>query len=128
MRDIKFRIWHKIEKRFLDPYAEENPMMDLIGDVFLYDKNDQGWTNKNCMPKDIVIQQFTGYKDENGKEIYEGDILECCEGEKTVVCWFKAYSGWQWCECELGRNKPNFFYGGLSMLEFKHIICNVFEE
>ena len=51
MREIKFRAWDKVKKEMFDPVGE----MDL---------NTEG------------IMQFTGLKDKNGKEIFEGDIVE----------------------------------------------------
>jgi uncharacterized phage protein (TIGR01671 family) len=53
MREIKFRFWDKSDKKFRNP-------------PFHY-----SWFSYS----DIVPMQYTELKDNNGKEIYEGDIL-----------------------------------------------------
>ncbi|WP_149711091.1 YopX family protein [Campylobacter concisus] len=59
MREIKFRAWDK-EKAKMD----KNFRFDEFNDVNDYFADD-----------DFVFMQYTGLKDKNGKEIYEGDIL-----------------------------------------------------
>lgn len=70
MREIKFRAWIPEEKRMFIP-SSISWKNDLIwcGDV-------HGSTQVEMSVENSELMQYTGLRDRNGKEIYEGDILE----------------------------------------------------
>ena len=65
MRELKFRAWDKINKAYT--YV-------TLGDLICGACTETG--DKKLSGNEQVWEQFTGLHDENGKEIYEGDIVE----------------------------------------------------
>jgi uncharacterized phage protein (TIGR01671 family) len=69
MREIKFRIW-------------DRDSMSMGQDVLVI--NGKG-LNCQFQDEDFLFMQYTGLKDVNGKEIYEGDIITGGSQEVEIV-------------------------------------------
>ena len=128
MREIKFRAYDKeIDK--MTYFEDENydyrpPTVFRLEQVFKKDINYDDYESfeYNDITDKADIMQYTGLKDKNGKEIYEGDIVKTFTKEICVVEYNYNAFGLK----VIDKNKP---YGWVDFINHNiEVIGNIYDN
>lgn len=129
MREIRFRVWDNLEKTYLN---EKDIAINNLNNIFIfeiYDKNDTDLWYTRLLPdpdnERHVIEQYTGLKDKNGTEIYEGDVVKVeGDGEIYRVEWIRSGFG-----LEPRYNSPRYpILGNVELRKKIKVIGNIHEN
>ena len=91
-REIKFRAWDK----------ETKSMIKEVWEIGLKSNYNQSWLIGDDKRTDnFELMQYTGLKDKNGKEIYEGDIVKSRDNHLFIINYEYGSFGAGWIKDDL---------------------------
>ena len=128
-REIKFRAWDKEENKMVRVTLLDFPEWSIsYQDGTDYYKNGDRNGFKNEDTDRCILMQYTGLKDKNGREIYEGDILRWVSSNpfsKGEIRTVKVYytEAHFWCYGAIG-----VYLGELLINEKCEVIGNIYEN
>lgn len=129
MREIKFRAYIKRDynKELVGKILEVSSLHLKKNKVIIgYSISKSNYGNKSFNYKDIELMQYTGLKDKNRKEIYEGDVVKVFTNKEwRIGIIIYEHSGFT---IDVTNNKE-LKYGRTSIIEnLTEVIGNIYEN
>lgn len=119
----KFRAWTEEGKvMYYDVYPFKNDTLLLSYDEIAFDE---------VPASDFILMQYTGLRDKNGREIYEGDLVRYIDGIKGITCpvkFIKEYAcfGVEWRNGLLVSFE--YLESTYTMLDDLEVVGNIYEN
>lgn len=116
---IKFRVWNTKKKMFF--HQKNDQRLDLVLEYYELNKHVE------------YPQRYTGLKDKNKKEIYEGDILRTDIGREYENDWEVIFKNAQFSLIDSKRESDSYgvytrnLYTGISSMDKFEIVGNIYE-
>ncbi len=120
MREIKFRAWDLKTKTM---HTVEN--INFCGRETVTVQYNP--VKKICLDS-VILMQYTGAKDKNGVEIYEGDIIRHQSGKYGTdfeIKWSPILCGFTAMQIESGHPSPQLNQGTMSYFA---VVGNIYEN
>ncbi len=118
IEELKFRVYDKKKKQMFDVMClYSNGQLEYRDGLAVVKLN-----KNDC--NDFVVMQYTGFKDKNTKEIYEGDIVRCNDEYCAVVIWKR--DGFL-LDSITRKNIPSLWYNAENSEKIE-VIGNIYEN
>ena len=119
-REIKFRVWDVGNKEMLEVQELDFESTFYGGRIAI--RPDQ--YNDYFDTEDMILMQYTGLKDKNGKEIYEGDIVKIKDRDEDIGKVIYEHNGFSIDVTNMNKN-----YGRVSFVNnFMEVIGNIYDN
>ena len=141
MREIKFRAWvPKMKQMFHNVGFCSRGVEVYWYDPKLEEETVLGDRQENSLLQHVILMQYTGLKDKNGKEIYEGDVIDEINiyGNSTELLWLVYFYRGEYRMKNNGKRKDGrktsiqkskkLTYKNMAFKVSKEIIGNIYEN